>query len=47
MDFKTVELKDHSGIVSTYKIISTATFHIINSIDNNAFVVCDCELLKQ
>lgn len=44
---KEVELKDHLENVAVYKIIGISTFSIFNSVDNNFFVICDCEKLKK
>lgn len=42
---KTVELKTHEGIIGSYKLISTTSFKIENSIDNNFFIICNVEKL--
>lgn len=43
---KEVELKDHEGNVSRYRIPSMLTFKIENSIECNLYVVCNCEKIK-
>lgn len=30
-----------------YKVLSVATFSILNTVDNHFFVICDCEKIKK
>lgn len=43
MGIKEVELKDHHGNISRYRVPAISTFLIQNTVDRNLFVICDCE----